>query len=745
MKNTILLPLLLILQLSAFAQVSPDDSLALVSLYEETGGTNWENDDNWLTAPVSQWNGITVIDNRIQAIRLPDNNLTGAVPNAVSTLIALEVIDLSGNALTSLPNLSTMPLLIELQVQDNELENLPNIPTNTFDSIRCENNRLEFDDLLPLAGLTTTTFTYAPQATFGESGFVYAFDGDNVSLTVSTPGTGLSYSWFFEGTLLTLPSPVPDLSLVSVSGIDEGAYVAQVTHPLLPALALESAPQTLLLYDLDSLGGAFVPNQMIIEFTDDASDFERDTLRAYFQAELLDSCLCGVIELWELPDTSYLPEGGIVVGLEETKEAAKTKSKVEDLNNNYVLPLQDQQQTHPASPTPPSGPGRGRGRNWSPKVAVIDVGIDNTHPDLEGMLTQNEAEMQNGMDDDGNCLVDDFEGYDFAEEDNQPLDPVNGHGTHIAGIITDGDPPGTLELLSIKSHQDDGLGLLFEALCGIYYARDQEAQVVNLSWGYQGLPSPVLENAIRRAGENCRTLFVASAGNDTTNNDLIPHYPSGFDLDNLISVAALDISESALADFSNYGIQTVDIAAPGTRIFSTVPGGGYDFRDGTSMAAAAVSRAAALLWKTKPEATHLDIKAALLNSATQLTELDSLASGGKLNLSAAIDMLEGMPIDSSCAQVSSQAFAMPVQHGLSMQAAPQPFGQHLNITLDSDRSQMVWLEVRSVLGQLVWQQQVNVYPGEQTVELHVPNWASGWYVLSVKSEQHNFGMQILKQ
>ncbi len=144
MKNTILLPLLLILQLSAFAQVSPDDSLALVSLYEETNGTNWANDNNWLTSPVSQWNGITVIDNRIQAIRLPDNNLTGAVPNAVSTLIALEVIDLSGNALNSLPNLSTMPLLKELQLQGNELKNLPNIPTNTFDSIRCENNRLEF-------------------------------------------------------------------------------------------------------------------------------------------------------------------------------------------------------------------------------------------------------------------------------------------------------------------------------------------------------------------------------------------------------------------------------------------------------------------------------------------------------------------------------------------------------------------------------------------------------------------------
>jgi hypothetical protein len=237
MKNTILLPLLLIWQLSAFAQVSPDDSLALVSLYEETNGNNWANDDNWLTAPVSQWNGITVIDNRIQAIRLPDNNLTGAVPNAVSTLIALEVIDLSGNALISLPNLSAMPLLKELQVQDNELENLPNIPTNIFDSIRCENNRLEFDDLLPLAGLSTTTFTYAPQAAFGESGFIYAFDGDDVSLTVNAPGTGLSYSWFFEGTLLTLPSPVPDLNLVGVSGIDEGAYVAQVTHPLLPALA----------------------------------------------------------------------------------------------------------------------------------------------------------------------------------------------------------------------------------------------------------------------------------------------------------------------------------------------------------------------------------------------------------------------------------------------------------------------------------------------------------------------------
>lgn len=745
MKNAILLPLLLLWQLSAFAQVSPDDSLALVSLYEETGGTNWANDDNWLTAPVNQWNGITVIDNRIQAIRLPGNNLTGAVPNAVSTLIALEVIDLNGNALTNLPDLSAMPLLEELQVQGNELEGLPNLPTNNFDSIRCENNQLEFDDLLPLTSLAATTFTYTPQAPFGESGFIYAFDGEDISLTANTPGTGLSYSWLFEGTFLTLPSPVPDLSLISVSAIDEGAYVAQVTHPLLPDLTLESAAQTLLLYDLDSLGGAFVPNQMIIEFTDNATDFERDTLRDYFQAKLLDSCLCGVIELWELPDTSYLPEGDIVVGLEETKEAAKTKSKVEDLNNNYVLPLQDQQQQgSPAMPRP-YGPDRRGGGKWAPKVAVIDVGIDNTHPDLSGALAQNEAELANGQDDDGNCLIDDVEGYDFAEKDNQPLDPINGHGTHIAGIITDSDPSGNIELLSTKSHQDDGLGLLFEALCGIYYARDQEAQVVNLSWGYQGLPSPILENAIRRAGENCRTLFVASAGNDTTNNDFKPHYPSGFELDNLISVAALDVSESDLAVFSNYGINTVDIAAPGTRIFSTVPGGGYEFRDGTSMAAAAVSRAAALLWKTKPEATHLDIKAALMNSATQLPTLDSLYSGGKLNTAAAIGLLAGMPIDSSCASINSSALSAPVRERLVLEAYPQPFRESLRIAVDSDRSQTVTLEVRTVLGQQVWQQSLNVSPGQESLDLHCPDWPSGWYVLTIQSGNGRFSKQILKQ
>jgi len=745
MKNLLTI-ILAVLCIGGNAQTNPTDSLALVALYNNTGGTNWTNNTNWLSGQVDSWFGITVTTGRVDKIELPNNNLQGQVPTDISNMNLVQELILNNNQLTDLSDLSGMTALQRLIINDNALEALPSLGVSVLQELSCQNNRLEFDDLQAIF-TAVINFNYSPQAPVGESGFVYAFENEPATLTVSTGGSGNTYSWYQDGTFISGPNVVPDYNIPAAMNMDEGFYVAEITNSSHPALTLESRPQRLMLYDTDSLGGQFVPNQMIVEFTDDATQFERDTLLDYYQAKRLDSCMCGVIELWELPDTSFLPEGDILIGLEETKQSASTKSKVEEVDNNYVLPLLDDNSKNnnkkAVKPTPASS--RRYGRGPAPKVAIIDVGVDYNHPEFSNLIWDNPEETLDGTDEDNNCLADDIRGYDFAERDTDPADLINGHGTHLAGIITKDHSIGDLEIIPIKSHQDDGLGLLFEAVCGIYYARHQEANIINLSWGYRGVASTVLENAIRRAGENCGSLFITSAGNDSTNNDQFPHYPSSYELDNIISVAALDISESLLSETSNYGIASVDLAAPGTRILSTVPGGGFDFKDGTSMAAAAVSHAATKLWQARPDATYLTIKESILESVTELPALDSLATGGKLNLTEALSYIQTATIDTSCSMISKVFSPGGNRSSQQLQAFPQPFDEFVTIALKSAMATAGNLQVRNAMGQVVHTEEIKLSPGTNQWQLSTTNWPAGIYSAAIHTENGFLVIQLLKQ
>jgi subtilisin family serine protease len=281
-------------------------------------------------------------------------------------------------------------------------------------------------------------------------------------------------------------------------------------------------------------------------------------------------------------------------------------------------------------------------------VAVVDTGVATDHPDLAPNMWTNPADPKNGVDDDGNGLVDDVHGADFLGEDGTPDDDA-GHGTHVAGILgAEGNNATGVagvdwesRIMALKFLDGDGEGNTADAANAIDYAVNHGARVINASWGGPAF-SQALFQAVKRAGER-GVLFVAAAGNDGQNADSSPDFPAAFELPNVISVAASDRSDKLL-EFSNYGAHSVDLAAPGDDIYSTVPSfsdsSGYESFSGTSMATPFVTGGASLYLSRAPQATPDQVKAALLQSVDQSPAFaGKVASGGRLNIGRAIGAL----------------------------------------------------------------------------------------------------------
>jgi subtilisin family serine protease/fibronectin type 3 domain-containing protein len=280
-------------------------------------------------------------------------------------------------------------------------------------------------------------------------------------------------------------------------------------------------------------------------------------------------------------------------------------------------------------------------------VAVLDTGVDYLHPDLAANIWVNQDELAgNGIDDDLNGYVDDIRGYDFYNNDNNPLDD-HGHGTHVAGTIGAVGNNGigiagvnwNVQIMPLKFLGADGSGTTSDAIEALRYAIDNGAHISNNSWG--GDPfSQSLYNAIRDA-RDVGHIFVAAAGNGNfigfgIDNDATPFYPSSYDLDNIVAVAATDSTDN-IAVFSNYGATSVDLGAPGVSILSTLPNGNYGLNSGTSMAAPHVAGALSLVRDHVPGLTYRQIIDRVLASTDPLTALDGkTATGGRLNVAAAL-------------------------------------------------------------------------------------------------------------
>jgi len=281
------------------------------------------------------------------------------------------------------------------------------------------------------------------------------------------------------------------------------------------------------------------------------------------------------------------------------------------------------------------------------KVAVIDTGVDYNHPDLKDNIFHNPGESgegreTNGIDDDGNGFVDDHTGWNFAGvSNNNPMDD-NEHGTHVSGTIAGrGDNAMGVagvnwesSIIPVKFLTGGGSGTLADAVKSIQYATLMGAHVMNNSWGGGGFSQSMFDAIME--SKNKGLLFVAAAGNDGQNSDTSPHYPAGYQIDNVIAVAATT-NRDTLASFSTYGKRTVHIAAPGHKIYSTVPNGGYDTFSGTSMATPHVAGAAALLWGSDTSMDYATVKDRLLRSRDFVPNMArKVLSSGRLNVYNAI-------------------------------------------------------------------------------------------------------------
>ncbi|MBZ5563996.1 MAG: S8 family serine peptidase [Acidobacteriia bacterium] len=411
--------------------------------------------------------------------------------------------------------------------------------------------------------------------------------------------------------------------------------------------------------------GQFVPHELLIKFKPGVPEFVREEIHRGVGARVV-----GRFRGDEQLHHIRLPEGE---DLDAALAYYQTRADVEYAQKNLIYhitetvpddPMFSQQWAWKNTVTPGADVGatfawdKARGRS-TVIVASIDTGVDYMHPDLAANMWINPGEAGlncfNGIDDDGDDYVDDCRGWNFWSNTNDPMDD-NGHGTHTSGIIgaLTNNSTGVaganwaVQIMPLKFTNANGDGTTALAVQALDYAVAHGATISNNSWGTTGF-DPALLDAIKRA-EAAGHLFVTSAGNGNPNgsdNDATPNYPCDFSKadpvsnpkppQNIICVAATDSFDN-LVGFSNYGLTTVQLGAPGVNILSTLPHAIYGSASGTSMSSPIVAGAAALLKGCKANLHSFMIKRILLTTARQTPALaGKTVTGGIVNYQAAVN------------------------------------------------------------------------------------------------------------
>lgn len=289
-------------------------------------------------------------------------------------------------------------------------------------------------------------------------------------------------------------------------------------------------------------------------------------------------------------------------------------------------------------------------------VAVVDTGVDHTHEDLKDVMWTNQLEIPgNGIDDDNNGYIDDIHGINTLVRDSNGNATMNTmashwHGTHVAGTIAATQNNGlgiagvanNVKIMAIRTVPDNADELDSDIVEAYLYATKMGAKVINCSFGkVKNEGGMVVRDTINQISKQ-GVLVVASAGNDSYgpfrwhNNDTNAKYPASFDSSNLLVIASTT-SSGELSTFSNVGIKTVDVASPGSNIYSTVPGNRYSMASGTSMAAPNASGVAAMVMSYYPNLKNTTVKKILMDTVTPVSSFKGkIVTGGRLNLKAAL-------------------------------------------------------------------------------------------------------------
>lgn len=294
---------------------------------------------------------------------------------------------------------------------------------------------------------------------------------------------------------------------------------------------------------------------------------------------------------------------------------------------------------------------RGMSRGETIRVAVVDTGVDYTHEDLNAVMWTNAEEIAgNGIDDDNNGYIDDIHGIDTLERDNEgkatgdPMD-THSHGSHVSGTIGAKQNnnvgiagiAGNVEIMAIRTVPNSGDETDVDVVESFLYAAKNGARIINCSFGKRkNEGGMIVRDAIAHIGENYNVLVVAAAGNETSNIDNSLRYPASFDNENLLVVASTT-SRGGMSYFSNYGLKNVDLAAPGSSIYSTTPGNKYASFSGTSMASPTTAGVAAQILSQSPQLTAAELKTLLMETVTKRSSF-----AGKMQSAGTVDLFNGL-------------------------------------------------------------------------------------------------------
>ena len=604
--RTLLLSVVLIgISLPSVAQtagpINPQDSLALVSIYNNAGGENWFN--SWdLSQPARTWQGVDVDgQGRVNALSLAENNLVGSLGDATA--------------------LSQLTSLQSLNIADNRINAIPSLPSPNIQSLDVSLNELTFTDLFPIVTQVGRTFTLFPQKPFGRTYRISATTGDPVSMTVEDERRqDNNYLWYkvdpnggrqIVGRTITYRIAAVDPAK------DSGRYEVEVRNPDFPNQVLTKKPNFI---QVDPPG---VRNESardntgqlraVLRVDPDSVNNPGHIQRVQQRLESLgatrisgETCLCDEFSMWYFPDSLIDSDGEMHVGAASLINSACEEVEAVgggevQLGYDYLIehdPLaaaDNQLRIRLDTTVDKTG--------LTPvKVAVIDLGIDSSHSSLNRFL---------GGDDSKVTCLDDPMGYNFYSDSDNPFDVESSHGTHVSGIISSFIPDVPIELISIQVGKTGSDTRVFDLVCGIRYAAFQEADLINLSMGYSGPRSELLRDVIANLQNSTGlTQIIASAGNDGRSLVDTAFWPASFapEFPNLVvAVGAMDAPYEARAGYSNYTDGVLRIAAPGTNIRSTVNGGGYGSMSGTSMSAPFITALGAYLKAKTPGPEALNI------------------------------------------------------------------------------------------------------------------------------------------
>ncbi len=614
----------------------------------------------------------------LKVLAFQSNQITGNIPSIIGSLTGLTYFSIADNQISgNIPDFSTSPGLLILHYYNNRF---------SHEDIATNHNSNSF----------VSDFAYASQY-YGNEQFHTDTIGKKVVLAPDPPipYDAPSIIWLQNGWYKTFAYTLNDTTytIASLDTTDIGAYQYRfIDSTLTPLVEFYSLPVNNYVDGLDLEGEPITQGELIIEYGIEKSQLEIDSIRNELSTDyggiILDSCGCKVkLNLWKFGEDNIdlVREKISIDGVHERRTSS---TEIDGNRNNLFVPDYTEAEYIFIGESV-------NNPNDTTKVVVglIDTGINVYHNAVYDNLWNNPIEKNGipGIDDDQNGYVDDVYGYDFIRD--SLMHDAHGHGTKVGGIITANTPEDMdIQVMPVRAFNEDGRGSLFDMLCGLYYAIENGADIINISAGYRGEKSTIFQRALQY-GRNNDVIFVVAAGNDTLDLNRVNYWPATFARDTIlentvISVTAID-STYQLLEYANYGDTTVMIAAFGQNVLA--PAGydleSFDYIGGTSASTPIISLALGMEKIKYPNKSRVALYNDFLNNADISADLMGLVEEGRMlnfqtrQLSKLKVFLEGALLNTNSTNNPemrtnlNQRGLLPGQNPLSPVSTPTPPGQ----------------------------------------------------------------------